>query len=260
MLKKAFKIFLFFVFVLILLGPKIAPYSIDHAQLSEALRAPSLVHFLGTDANGKDILSLILNSARLSLLISLCVVSLCLLTGLILGFVSGYFGGLADRLFLLLADIFQAFPGILLAISVAAFIQAGLLNLILLLSFVGWVGYARVVRAQVIHLKSSEYVLAARATGVSHARLLWRYFFPNMAGPIIVQASFGMAGVILAESALSFLGLGLPVDTPSLGKLMDSGVSLLLIAPHVSLFPGAVIMLFVLTFNLIGDSLREKLT
>jgi len=191
-------------------------------------------------------------------LISLSVVSACLFIGIIIGYVAGYFGGIADRSFLFIADIFQAFPGILLAIAVAAFITPGILNLILLLSFVGWVSYARVVRAQVLELKSRDFVQASKALGVSRWKLLWKHLLPNMAGPIIVQASFGMAGVILVESSLSFLGLGLPADTPSLGKMLDSGVNLLLVAPHVSIFPGAVIMLFVLSFNLIGDRLREK--
>jgi len=253
------KIALLIAFILIILGPLLAPYNPFNSNLEQMLLPPDSQHLLGTDANGKDVLSLILYGARLSLLISISVVSACLFIGIIVGYAAGFLGGIVDRSFLFVADVFQAFPGILLAIAVAAFIQPSVMNLILLLSFVGWVSYARVVRAQVLELKSREFVMAGNALGLSRMRLLWKHLLPNMAGPIIVQASFGMAGVILAESSLSFLGLGLPADTPSLGKLLDSGVNLLLVAPHVSIFPGAVIMIFVLSFNLIGDYLREKI-
>lgn len=247
------------IFILIFIGPLLAPYNPLESHLEQSLLSPNSHYLLGTDANGKDILSLILYSARLSLIISLSVVSACLFLGIIFGYLAGYYGGITDRVFLFIADVFQAFPGILLAIAVAAFIPPSVFNLILLLSFVGWVSYARVVRAQVLELKTREFIMAGNALGVSRWQLLWKHLLPNMAGPLIVQASFGMAGVILVESSLSFLGLGLPADVPSLGKLLDSGVNLLLVAPHVSIFPGAVIMLFVLSFNLIGDYIREKI-
>jgi peptide/nickel transport system permease protein len=253
-------IFLFFILILVsvFMAPFFAHFDPNQSHLESALRTPSTTFFLGTDANGRDIFSQILFGSRLSLLISMIVVFNCLFVGVIAGFLAGYLGGLIDRAFLLVADVFQAFPGILLAICIAAFLPPSVKNLIILLSFVGWVSYARVVRAQVIEMKSREFIMAGLAIGVSRRRLLWRHFLPNMMAPLIVQASFGMAGVILAESTLSFLGLGLPDHIPSLGKLMDSGVGLLLVAPHVALFPGLVIMLFVLFFNLMGDWLREK--
>lgn len=247
------------VFVLFMIGPYLAPHSPSASHLENTLMTPNLHYWLGTDGNGRDIFSQVLYGARLSLLISLSVVLCCLVLGILFGFVAGYFGRFYDRVFLFVSDVFQAFPGILLAIAVAAFVPPSLLNLILLLSFVGWVSYARVVRAQVLELRSREFVLAGNALGLSWPRLLLKHFLPNMAGPLVVQASFGMAGVILAESALSFLGLGLPADVSSLGKMLDSGVNLLLVAPHVSIVPGAVIMFFVLAFNLIGDQLREHL-
>lgn len=258
-MNRFFAVSLLLLLIIVVLGPSLAPFDPFTSQLEKTLLPPGSEHLLGTDANGKDIFSLILYSARLSLFISICVVASCVSVGVFFGYLSGYFGGITDRVFLCVADVFQAFPGILLAIAVAAFIPPGLFNLILLLAFVGWVGYARVVRAQVLELKNREFVMAGRALGVTGVRLLWRHLLPNMAGPLIVQASFGMAGVILAESSLSFLGLGLPADTPSLGKMLDSGVNLLLIAPHVSIFPGAAIMLFVLIFNLVGDALRDRL-
>lgn len=251
------KFFILIALVLMVLGPQLAPFDPHVSHLEETLRLPGAKYFLGTDGNGKDILSQILFGARLSLLISVTVVGVCLILGIFLGFCAAYFGGICDRIFLFVADVFQAFPGILLAIAVAAFIPPSVFNLILLLSFVGWVSYARVVRAQILELKEREFILASRALGVSWGRLLVLHLLPNMAGPLIVQASFGMAGVILAESTLSFLGLGLPASVTSLGKLLDSGVNLLLVAPHVSIFPGAVIMFFVLFFNLMGDRLRK---
>lgn len=247
------------VMLFLIFGSHLSSYNPMTSSLSESLQGPSKIHFLGTDSNGRDILSLILYGARLSLFVSIVVVFNCFTLGLIIGYFAANQGGWIDKFFLFVADVFQAFPGILLAIALAAFIPPSLTNLILLLSFVGWVGYARVVRAQVLELKTREFIQATKALGLGSFRRLFRHVLPNISGPLIVQASFGLAGVILAESSLSFLGLGLPAGTPSLGKLLDSGVDLLLIAPHVSLFPGAIIMFFVLVFNLVGDKLREKL-
>lgn len=266
MMQKIFKsheqtrIVLTFVFILVVfLGPFIAPESPWVSQLDRQLEPPSLQHFFGTDAHGKDIVSLILYGARNSLLVSVCVVSLCLFLGLIIGYCAGFFGGIFDKFFLIIAEIFQAFPGTLLAIAIASFMKPSLSSLIGLLSFVGWVSYARVVRTQCLQLKNREYIVAAQTLGLNSFRLLWKHVLPNIAGPLIVQASFGLAGIILVESTLSYLGLGLPPEIPSLGKQIDSGVSLLLVAPHVALFPGLVIMCFVLMFNSWGDWLRQKL-
>lgn len=252
-------VLLFIALLLIVLIPEFLPNHFFESHLDQALQSPSWQHLLGTEGNGKDILALTLTGLRLSLLISILVVSLCLFFGITFGFMAGYFGGWVDRTFIFIADLFQAFPGILLAIAFAAFIPPSFLNLVALLSFVGWVSYARVIRAQTIELKSKEYVQATKAMSLSLPKTLVHHFLPNMAGPIIVQASFGMAGVILVESTLSFLGLGLPADVPSLGKLIDSGVNLLLVAPHVSIFPGAMIMIIVLCFNLLGERLRKSL-
>lgn len=259
-MKLKFRYLIGVLLLLVLVGPWLAPHDPTVPRLAEKLFAPGTTgHWLGTDTNGRDILSLILHGARLSLLISTAVVAVCLSVGLVAGFLAGFLGGWTDRVFLMIADIVQAFPGILLAIAVAAFLPPSAVNIVLVLSLAGWVGYARVARAQVLELRGREFVLAGEALGVRLPRLLMRYFLPNMAGPMIVQASFGMAGVILAESTLSYLGLGLPAHVPSLGKLLDSGVSLMLRAPYVALFPGFVIMAFVLLFNLIGDRLRAKL-
>lgn len=251
-------------FMIVMAAVLTAPFLISDeslgSNLPESLLKPSLSHWFGTDSNGRDIFGLIVMGARTSLIISMTVVLISLGLGIIFGFFAAYFSGFVDKIFIFIADVLQAFPGILLAITIAAFVRPGARNLILLLSFTGWVSYARVVRAQIFEIKSREFILACEAIGVSKRSLLFRHILPNIAGPLIVQASFGMAGVILAESSLSFLGLGLPTDVPSLGKLLDSGVNLLLVAPHVSLFPGAVIMLFVLGFNLLGDALRNRIS
>lgn len=257
--RKIFFILLLCIACFILVSPSFLPANAFHSWLPDSLQTPSTKHWLGTDADGRDLFYMIIYGTRLSLLISICVVSLCFISGLLIGSFAATLGGPVDRLFIFVADVFQAFPGILLAIALAAFLNPSVMNLIMLLSFVGWVSYARVVRAQVIELNSREFIEATHALGHGSWRRLFKHVLPNIAGPLIVQASFGLAGVILAESSLTFLGLGLPQDTPSLGRILDGGVDLLLIAPHVSLFPGAVILLFVLTFNKLGDYFRSQL-
>lgn len=239
-------------------GPEIAPHDPNATNLADEMRLPDSNHWFGTDENGRDILSRIAVGCRISLGIGLAVISLCLLMGVGLGLLAGFSGGRADRIFGIVADVFQAFPGILLAIFLAAFLPPSILNIILLLSFVGWVSYARVTRAQVLSLKEKEYIEAARALGVGPVRIGIFHLLPNLAGPLIVQAAFGMAGVILTESTLSFLGLGIPIQYPSWGRMLDSGASLLLVAPHLSLIPGLAILISVLTFNLLGDRLKER--
>lgn len=241
------------------LGPLMSPYSPSESNLSLAMQPASLEHLLGTDENGRDILSRLLFGARISLGISVAVVLLALTLGLGVGFLAGYFGGWVEKIFLAVSDLFQAFPGTLLAIAVAAFLPPGILNLIFLLSAVGWVGYARLTRAQVLSLKKQEFIQAQMALGGSLSRLFIRHFLPNMAAPLLVQATFGLAGVILVESTLSFLGLGLPVNLPSWGRMLDNGTALLLVSPHISIFPGLAIMITILTFNLLGDQLRKKI-
>lgn len=257
-MKKLPLLFLILLLFMALIGPFIAPYAPSSYNLAIELQGPSTQHWLGTDENGRDIFTRILYGARISLGIGVVVVSVCAGLGIFIGFLAAYFGGWFEKIFLIVTDIFQAFPGILLAIAVAAFLPPSVLNVILLLSFVGWVSYARVTRAQVLTIKQREFVQAANSLGIPIWRLFSKHIVPNIAGPLLVQAAFGMAGVILIESTLSFLGLGIPVEVPSWGRMLDSGSSLLLVAPHISIFPGLAIMLAVLTFNLLGDQLRDR--
>jgi len=243
-----------------LLAPWIAPRDPAFIELPARLAAPSAQHWLGTDELGRDILSRLLYGARISLLVGGSVVAASLFLGLIFGSLAGYYGGLLDRIFtVIVMNAFLAFPGFLLAIAFVAFLGPGLFNLILALSIGGWVGYARLVRAQVLATREREFVEAARALGASDWRVITRHILPNIIQPVIVQAAIGMAGAVLAEATMSFLGLGVPPPTASWGSMLNDGRAHLFDAPHLVLFPAVAIMLAVLSFNFIGDGLRDYL-
>jgi peptide/nickel transport system permease protein len=243
-----------------LLAPWLAPRDPAFIELPARLAAPSAAHWLGTDELGRDILSRLLYGARISLAVGSGVVSASLFLGLIFGSLAGYYGGLLDRLFtVIVMNAFLAFPGFLLAIAFVAFLGPGLFNLVLALSIGGWVGYARLVRAQVLAIREREFVEAARALGASDWRIITRHILPNIIQPVIVQAAIGMAGAVLAEATMSFLGLGVPPPTASWGSMLNDGRAHLFDAPHLVLFPAAAIMGTVLAFNFIGDGLRDYL-
>lgn len=236
----------------------VAPRDPATIDLTLRLQPPSASHWFGTDELGRDILSRIIYGARISMLVGGSVVAGSLLLGLIFGAIAGYYGGLTDRFFnVVLMNAFLSFPGILLAIAFVAFLGPGILNLILALCIGGWVGYARLVRAQVLAVKEREFVEAARALGASDWRIVTRHILPNIIQPVIVQAAIGMAGAVLAEATMSFLGLGVPPPTASWGSMLNDGRSHLFDAPHLVLFPAAAVMLAVLSFNFIGDALRD---
>ena len=246
--------------VLALFAPWIAPQDPAHIDLPARLMGPSSSHWFGTDELGRDILSRVIYGARVSMLVGTCVVATSLTLGLILGSIAGYYGGFLDRfLNIILMNAFMAFPGILLAIAIVAFIGPGLFNVVLALSIGGWVGYARLVRAQVLAVKEREFVEAARALGANDLRIVVRHILPNIIQPVIVQAAIGMAGAILAEATMSFLGLGVPPPTATWGSMLSDGRSHLFDAPHLVLFPALAVMLAVLSFNFVGDGLRDHL-
>lgn len=241
-------------------APWISPQDPAHINLPARLQSPTIAHWMGTDELGRDIFSRVIHGARISMLVGSCVVAASLLLGLSVGCVAGYYGGRVDRLVnMVVMNAFLSFPGILLAIAFVAFLGPGLWNLILALSIGGWVGYARLVRAQVLATREKEFVEAARALGASDWRVMTRHILPNMIQPVIVQAAIGMAGAILAEATMSFLGLGVPPPVPSWGSMLNDGRAHLLDAPHVVLFPAIAVMLAVLSFNFIGDALRDYL-
>ncbi len=250
--------------LVLILAALFAPW-IGHANpsaqnLATRLQPPSMQHWMGTDELGRDIFSRILFGARISLLVSICVVLGCGTIGLTLGLLAGYTGGAFDRVVnLLLINAFLSFPGVLLAIAFAAFFGPGIGKVILALVITGWAGYARLARAQVLKVKESEYILAARSLGASPLRIVLRHLLPNILQPVLIQATIGMAGAILAEATLSFLGLGVLAPIPSWGAMLNDARSHLFDAPHMVVFPALAVMLAVLAFNLLGDAWRDWL-
>jgi peptide/nickel transport system permease protein len=241
-------------------APWIAPRDPSSQSLPERLLSPSAQHWMGTDELGRDELSRTLYGARVSLLVGVSVVLGAGIIGLGIGSLAGYFGGAFDRFMnIVLINAFLSFPGILLAIAFAAFLGPGLDKVIFALTITGWAGYARLARAQVLKVREMEFILAARSLGASHARILLRHLLPNTLQPVLIQATIGMAGAILAESTLSFLGLGVIAPTPSWGAMLNDARNHLFDAPHMVLFPALAIMAAVLAFNLLGDALRDWL-
>jgi len=242
-----------------LLGPWVTPFDPSSQELALRLARPTVHHPFGLDELGRDILSRVLAGARISLIVGLTVVGISTLVGVLLGSIAGYFGGWVDDAISRSVDVLMAFPGILLAIALVAVLGPSLRNVVFALSVIGWVGYARLVRGQVLRAREFEFVQAARALGASTGRILLRHVIPTTLPAVMVQATLGMAGAILAEAALSFLGLGVQPPTPSWGTMLNGGRLHLLDAPHLTIFPGAAIALLVLGFNFLGDGLRDVL-
>jgi peptide/nickel transport system permease protein len=241
-------------------APWIAPQDPAAIHLSSRLDSVSAAHWFGTDELGRDILSRIVYGARISMLVGSSVVATSLVLGLLIGSLAGYYGGAIDRFVnVVLMNAFLSFPGILIAIAFVAFRGPGIFNLVIALSLGGWVGYARLVRGQVLAAREREFVEAARALGASDLRIITRHILPNIIQPVIVQAAIGMAGAILAEATMSFLGLGVPPPTASWGAMLNDGRGYLFSAPHLVVFPALAVMLAVLSFNFIGDALRDYL-
>ena len=244
--------------ILALGAPWLSPFDPTAQNLPARLAGPSAGHWMGTDELGRDILSRIIYGARVSMTVSVSVVIGAGIVGLALGALAGYFGGWFDRVVnTILINAFLSFPGILLAIAFASFLGPGVGKVILALVITGWAGYARLARAQILQAKEMEYVLAARSLGASDARILVRHLLPNILQPVLVQATIAMAGAILAESTLSFLGVGVLAPMPSWGAMLNDARGHLFDAPHLVLFPALAVMAAVLAFNLLGDALRD---
>ena len=243
------------------LSPLLASWDrVQRQELTARLESPDRHHLLGRDQLGRDVMARIMYGARISMLVGLSVVTISSVLGIIIGVFAGYKGGWIDRIVSgFFFNVFMSFPGILLAIAMVAFLGPSIKNLIIALSVIGWVGYARLMRAQALKVREFDFVTAARALGAGDLRIIARHILPNSIQPLIVQASLGMAGAILAEAGMSFLGLGVPEPTPSWGKMIDDSREFWFTAPHLFIFPGSMIALAVLSFNFIGDGLREKL-
>ena len=246
--------------ILALAAPLISPASPTAQNLPARLESPSRAHWMGTDDLGRDVLSRIIYGARVSMTVSVCVVFGAGVIGLAIGSLAGYFGGWLDRFVnIILINAFLSFPGILLAIAFAAFLGPGIGKVILALVVTGWAGYARLARAQVLQVREMEYILAARSLGASSPRIILRHVLPNILQPVLVQATIAMAGAILAESTLSFLGVGVLAPMPSWGSMLNDARAHLFDAPHLVLFPAFAVAAAVLAFNMLGDALRDYL-
>ncbi|MGM0651676.1 MAG: ABC transporter permease [Bacillota bacterium] len=240
-------------------APLIAPYAYDAQNLPNMLQKPSTEHLLGTDEFGRDLFSRLIYGTRISLQISFIAVGLSLLIGTVLGALAGYYGGVIDYIISAITDIAWGFPVILLAIAIVAILGPSLVNVMIAVALVSWSGFARIVRGQFLSLRKTEFIEAAIVMGMSDLRLIFRHILPNALAPIIVMTTLELPKAIIVESSLSFLGMGAQPPTPSWGYIMNAGRGFILEAPWIALFPGLMIILVVLGFNLFGDALRDAL-
>ncbi len=246
--------------VLAALAAPLLGMSPDEIQLEKILAYPDVHAWLGYDDLGRDILARLLAGAGVSLTVAVAVTAVTIAFGTMMGLLGGYFGGWPDRLLIHVTDVFLAFPGILLAIAFAAVLGPGLDNLILALCLTSWVGYARLTRAQALSLRGRQHVLAAQSLGASTSRILLRHVLPLLAAPLLVEMTFSVASLVIAEASLSFLGLGIQAPHASWGSMLRDGVRYLLVAPHYVLAAGLSLMSLVLAVNVIGDRLRDQLS
>ncbi len=238
-------------------APLLTPYDPIALDVRAIYLGPSAAHPLGTDALGRDVLARLLYGARVSLWVGFVAVGLSVCIGLILGLTAGYFGGIVDELLMRLVDIMLCFPSFFLILAVIAILEPSLTNIMIVIGLTSWMSVARLVRAEALSLRKRDFIQAARLSGASHLRILLVHVLPNALAPVLVAATLGVAGAILTESALSFLGLGVQPPTPSWGNMLMEGKDALEIAPWLSIFPGLAILFTVLGYNLLGESLRD---
>jgi len=246
-------------FALSLLAPWLTPYHPSAINAWEVLQPPSWQHWFGTDELGRDVLARVLYGARISLKVGFVAVGIAVLLGAIVGLLAGYYGGWLDTLLMRLVDIMLCFPSFFLILAVIAFLQPSIWIIMVVIGLTGWMGVARLVRAEVLTIREMEYILAARCIGCSDLRIMVRHILPNALSPVLVAATLGVAGAILTESALSFLGIGVQPPTPSWGNILTSGKDYIEFAWWLSLFPGLAILITVLSYNLLGEGIRDAL-
>lgn len=246
-------------FAVALLARWLAPYDPDFIDLKQVLMPPSPAHLLGTDTLGRDVLSRIIFGARVSLLVGFVAVGIATLIGVLVGALAGYYGGVLDQILMRLVDLMLCFPTIFLILAVIAVLGPNIWNIMAVIGLTSWMGVARLVRAEFLSLREREFVVAARALGASDARLIWRHLLPNALTPVMVSATLGVAGAILVESSLSFLGLGVQPPTPSWGNMLTMGKDNIEIAWWLSVFPGLAILVTVMSYNLLGEGIREAI-
>ncbi len=238
-------------------APWIWPYDSLKMNLSQALQFPSFAHPFGLDENGMDVFTQVIYGARVSLIVAFSVVLINLLVGLVIGSLSALQGGVVDQMLMRLVDLVSAFPRFLLALAILAMLGTSVYHLIFAMCLSGWSSFARLVRAEILYLKKEDYVLGAWSYGASSIRVLAFHIWPNLLGLTLVHIAFSLAAVMIGEAGLSFLGLGLPPEVPSWGRLISAGRGVLMEAPHLSLFPGMALCLAVLGFQLCAESLRD---
>jgi peptide/nickel transport system permease protein len=237
----------------------LAPYDPGHIDLKQVLLPPNSQHWLGTDTLGRDVLSRIIYGSRVSLKVGFVAVGLATLIGLIVGASAGYYGGWVDLVLMRFVDLMLCFPSFFLILAVIALLEPSIWNIMVVIGATSWMGVARLVRAEILSLKEREFVTAARALGASDVRLILRHLLPNALAPVMVSATLGVAGAILTESALSFLGLGVQPPTPSWGNILTAGKDNIEIAWWLSVFPGLAILITVMSYNLLGEGIREAI-
>jgi peptide/nickel transport system permease protein len=246
-------------FVVSLTAPWLAPYDPGAIDLQAVLMPPSAEHPLGTDPLGRDVLSRIIYGSQVSLKVGFVAVGLATLIGLLIGAMAGFYGGWVDFWLMRLVDLMLCFPSFFLILAVIAILEPSIWNIMVVIGLTGWMGVARLVRAEFLSLREREFVVAARALGASDFRLIVRHMLPNALAPVMVSATLGVAGAILTESALSFLGLGVQPPTPSWGNILTAGKDNIEIAWWLSLFPGLAILVTVMSYNLLGEGIREAI-
>jgi peptide/nickel transport system permease protein len=246
-------------FVVSIFAPWLAPYDPNQIDLTQVLMPPSPAHYLGTDTLGRDVLSRIIFGSRVSLKVGFVAVGLATLIGLLVGALAGYYGGWVDQGLMRLVDLMLCFPAFFLILAVIAVLEPSIWNIMVVIGLTGWMGVARLVRAEFLSLREREFVTAARALGASDTRLIMRHMLPNALAPVMVSATLGVAGAILTESALSFLGLGVQPPTPSWGNILTAGKDNIEIAWWLSVFPGLAILVTVMSYNLLGEGIREAI-
>lgn len=245
--------------VLAVAAPLIVPYPPNEIHAWDVLQPPSLHHWFGTDDLGRDVLSRVVYGARISLLVGFVAAGIAVLIGSVLGLVAGYYGGWLDAVLMRIVDIMFCFPAFFLILAVITFLRPSIWYIMVIIGLTGWMGVARLVRAETLAIREADYVTAARCIGCSDARIIFRHILPNAIGPALVAATLGVAGAILTESALSFLGIGVQPPTPSWGNILTSGKDYIEFAWWLSLFPGLAILVTVLAYNLVGEGIRDAL-
>jgi peptide/nickel transport system permease protein len=248
-----------FMLVISLAAPLIVPFSPNEINAWEVLNPPSLKHWLGTDDLGRDVLSRVIYGARISLLVGFVAAGIAVLIGTVVGLLAGFYGGWTDNLLMRVVDIMFCFPAFFLILAVITFLRPSIWYIMIIIGLTGWMGVARMVRAETLSIREMDYIMAARCIGCSDMRVIFRHILPNAVAPALVAATLGIAGAILTESALSFLGIGVQPPTPSWGNILTSGKDYIEFAWWLSLFPGLAILVTVLAYNLLGEGVRDAL-